>query len=99
MVNLSYCLCGDLLEVGSLAKGSRILGWLGHSYLTARKLQWDGSRITSLRDGYVRSPLRGMREIEGAGNVELLCVEGLWRMGGEFLLLPVWRSVSAGFIG
>ena len=29
VVNLSYCLCGDLLEVGSLAKGSRMLGWLG----------------------------------------------------------------------
>ena len=29
VVSLSYCLCGDLLEVGSLAKGSRMLGWLG----------------------------------------------------------------------
>ena len=29
VVNLFYCLCGDLLEVGSLAKGSRMLGWLG----------------------------------------------------------------------
>ena len=29
MVNLSHCLCGDLLEVGSPAKGSRMLGWLG----------------------------------------------------------------------
>ena len=27
-MSLSYCLCGDLLEVGSLAKGSRMLGWL-----------------------------------------------------------------------
>ena len=25
-VNLFYCLCGDLLEVGSLAKGSLMLG-------------------------------------------------------------------------
>ena len=29
VVNLFYCLCGDLLEVGSPAKGSRMLGWLG----------------------------------------------------------------------
>ena len=29
MVNLFYCLCGDLLEVVSLAKGSRVLGLLG----------------------------------------------------------------------
>ena len=29
VVNLSYSLCGDLLEVGSPAKGSRMLGWLG----------------------------------------------------------------------
>ena len=29
MVNLSYCLRRDLLEVGSPAKGSRMLGWLG----------------------------------------------------------------------
>ena len=58
-----------------------------------------GSRITSLRDGYVSSLLRGTREIEGAGKVELVCVGGLWRMGGECLLMPVWRSVRVGFIG
>ena len=29
MVDLSYCLRRDLLEVGSPAKGSRMLGWLG----------------------------------------------------------------------
>ena len=40
-----------------------------------------------------------MREIEGAGKVELVCVGGRWRMGGECLLVPVWRSVRAGFIG
>ena len=51
-------------------------------------LQWNwhvetmGSRITSLRDGYVSLLLRGTREIEGAGKVELVCVGGLWRMGG-----------------
>ena len=28
-MNLSHCLCGDLLEVGSPAKGSRMLGWSG----------------------------------------------------------------------
>ena len=58
-----------------------------------------GSRITSLRDGYVSLLLRGTREIEGAGKVELVCVGGLWRMGGECLLMPVWRSVRVGFIG
>ena len=26
VVNLFYCLCGDLLEVGSLAEGSLMLG-------------------------------------------------------------------------
>ena len=29
-MNLFYCLCGGLLEVGSLAKGSWMFGWLGH---------------------------------------------------------------------
>ena len=58
-----------------------------------------GSRISSLRDGYVSPFLRGTREIEGAGKVELVCVGGLWRMGGECLLMPVWRSVRVGFIG
>ena len=29
MLNLFYWLCGDLLKVGSLAKGSRMLGWSG----------------------------------------------------------------------
>ena len=58
-----------------------------------------GSRITSLRDGYVTWLLPGTREIEGAGKVELVCVGRLWRMGGECLLMPVWRSVGVGFIG
>ena len=58
-----------------------------------------GSRITSLRGGDVSSLLRGTREKEGAEKVELVCVGGLWRMGGECLLMPVWRSVRVGFIG
>ena len=58
-----------------------------------------GSRITSLRGGDVSSLVRGTREIEGAEKVELVCVGGLWRMGGECLLMPVWRSVRVGFIG
>ena len=57
------------------------------------------SRITSLRDGYVSLLLRGTREIEGVGKVELVCVGGLWRMGAECLLMPAWRSVRVGFIG
>ena len=36
-------------------------------------------------------------EIEGVGAVELVCVGRLSRMGGESLLLPVWRSVGGGF--
>ena len=58
-----------------------------------------GSSITSLRDGYVILLLRGTREIEGAGKVELVYFGGLWRTGGECLLMPVWRSVRVGFIG
>ena len=38
-------------------------------------------------------------EIEGVGVVELVCVGRLSRMGGESLLLPVWRSVGGGFPG
>ena len=38
-------------------------------------------------------------EIEGVGIVELVCVGRLLRMGGESLLLPVWRSVEGGFTG
>ena len=30
------------------------------------------------------------KEIEGVGTVELVCVGGLLRMGGESFLLPVW---------
>ena len=38
-------------------------------------------------------------KIEGVGAVELVCVGRLSRMGGESLLLPVWRSVGGGFTG
>ena len=58
-----------------------------------------GSRIRSLRNGNVILLLRGTKEIEGAGKVELVCVGGLWWTGGECLLMPVWRSVRVGFIG
>ena len=33
------------------------------------------------------------------GTVKLVCVGALLRMGGESLLLPVWRSVVDGFTG
>ena len=39
------------------------------------------------------------REIEVVGTVELVCVGGLLRMGGEYPLLPWWRSVGGGFTG
>ena len=38
-------------------------------------------------------------EMEVVGTAELVCDGGLLRMGGESLLLPVWRSVGGGFIG
>ena len=38
-------------------------------------------------------------EVEGVGTVELVCVGGWLRMGGESLLLPAWRSVGGGYIG
>ena len=38
-------------------------------------------------------------EIEGVGAVELVCVGRLLRIGGESLLLPVWRFVGGGFTG
>ena len=38
-------------------------------------------------------------EIECVGAVELVCVGRLLRMGGESLLLPVWRSVGGRFTG
>ena len=38
-------------------------------------------------------------EIEVVGTVVLVCVGGLLRMGGESLLLLVWRSVGGGFTG
>ena len=55
-----------------------------------------GSKIMSLRGGYVSLFLHGTRETEGVGKVELVSVGGLWRTGGECLLVPVWRSVRAG---
>ena len=38
-------------------------------------------------------------EIEGVGTVIFVCVGRLLRMGGEPLLLPVWRSVGGEFTG
>ena len=57
-----------------------------------------GSGITRLCDGDVTGCCR-TEEFEGVETVELVCVGGLLRMGGESLLLPVLRSVGGGFIG
>ena len=38
-------------------------------------------------------------EVEGVATVELVCVARLLRMGGESLLLLVWRSVGGRFTG
>ena len=38
-------------------------------------------------------------QVEVVETVELVCVGGLSRMGGESLLLPRWRSIGGGFIG
>ena len=47
-----------------------------------------GSGITRLCHGDVTGCCR-TGEFEGVGAVELVCVGGLLRMGGESLLLPV----------
>ena len=36
-------------------------------------------------------------EVEGVVTMELVCVGGLLTMGGESLLLPVWKSAAGGF--
>ena len=51
-----------------------------------------GSGVTRLCDGDVTGSCR-TGEIEGVRRVELVCVGRLLKMGGESLLLPVWRSV------
>ena len=42
-----------------------------------------------------------MRKIEGAGTLQLYVVYfgSLLRMGGDSLLMPVWRSFGDGFTG
>ena len=40
-----------------------------------------------------------MGGIKGVGTMKLVCVGRLLRIGGECLLLPVWRSVGGGFTG
>ena len=57
-----------------------------------------GSGITRLCDGDISWLLQNW-EIENVGTSELVCAGGLLTMGGESLLLPVWRSVGGGFIG
>ena len=74
----------------------------GQIYLVLLQRNWRvemmGSGITTLCDCDVTGSCR-TGEIEGVGTVELVCVGGLLRMGGESLLLPVWISVRGGFIG
>ena len=40
-----------------------------------------------------------MRQIEGMEMAELVFVGGLLWMGGDSLLVPVWRSAGVGFTG
>ena len=40
-----------------------------------------------------------MRQIEGVEMAEVVFVGGLLWMGGDSLLVPVWRSVGDGFTG
>ena len=54
-----------------------------------------GNGIARLCDGDI-SWLLQYGEVEGAVAVELVCVGGL---GGESLLLPLWRSVGGGLTG
>ena len=60
-----------------------------------------GSGITRLCDGDISWLLWGEvgGEVGGVGTVGLVCVSRLLRMGGESLLLPVWKSVRDGFTG
>ena len=60
-----------------------------------------GSGITRLCDGDISWLLWGEvgGEVGGVGTVGLVCVSRLLRMGGESLLLPVWKSVGDGFTG
>ena len=60
-----------------------------------------GSGITRLCDGDISWLLWGEvgGEVGGVGPVRLVRVSRLLRMGGESLLLPVWKSVGDGFTG
>ena len=60
-----------------------------------------GSGITRLCDGDISWLLWGEvgGEVGGVGTVGLVCISRLLRMGGESLLLPVWKSVGDGFTG
>ena len=60
-----------------------------------------GSGITRLCDGDISWLLWGEvgGEVGGVGTVGLVCVSRLLRMGGESLLLPVWKYVGDGFTG
>ena len=60
-----------------------------------------GSGITRLCDGDISWLLWGEveGEVGGVGTVRLVRVSRLLRMGGESLLLPVWKSVGDGFTG
>ena len=60
-----------------------------------------GSGITRLCDGDISWLLWGEvgGDVGGVGTVGLVCVSRLLRMGGESLLLPVWKSVGDGFTG
>ena len=40
-----------------------------------------------------------MREIEGTGTLQLVYFGSLLRMGGDSLLMPVWRSFGDAFAG
>ena len=40
-----------------------------------------------------------MMGIEDVGTMELVDISGLLKMGGDYLLVPVWRSVGDGFTG
>ena len=82
-MNLFYCLCGDLLEVGSPAKGSRMLGWLGQ-FSDGQETSVDGSRMGW--DGrwfyqwYLPSPPVGwMRSSVGACRAEKIVGCGVWK--------------------
>ena len=79
-MNLSYCLCGDLLEVGSLAKGNRMLGWLGQlPDQNGMGAGWAGMGGVSTNGICPVHLLDGCGLVSGCGGAEKVVGCGVWK--------------------